>query len=203
MGERESQRSSRAMQPALERCLAQAEHSRGLRGRQPLDVSQHERRTMIEGQVSDRAIDLAPHFSVLGAIVRAHRVIAHPLAAGNTRLQKPQICSYYRGWRDPDSNRGHHDFQSLRLGRLEARNPRETRTSREPVRRTEVRSLRAFAHTSGDGGDSSPFWQVRSRIQSTTSLRLVSPAATRSTRPASVSTSGRPMRGRWRRGIAR
>ena len=32
-------------------------------------------------------------------------------------------------WRDPDSNRGHHDFQSCGLGWLEARNPWTNRFS--------------------------------------------------------------------------
>ena len=35
----------------------------------------------------------------------------------------PAYLQAFRGWRDPDSNRGHHDFQSLRPRRREARNP--------------------------------------------------------------------------------
>ena len=34
---------------------------------------------------------------------------------GRRAVQEPALCRHFREWRDPDSNRGHHDFQSCAL----------------------------------------------------------------------------------------
>src|SRR5918995_3644903 len=38
-----------------------------------------------------------------------------PASADGPAREKPPACSEISGWRDPDSNRGHHDFQSCAL----------------------------------------------------------------------------------------
>jgi hypothetical protein len=41
----------------------------------------------------------------------------------STRSEKGPLCSAFREWRDPDSNRGHHDFQDSTRKSLTRRNP--------------------------------------------------------------------------------
>ena len=47
----------------------------------------------------------------LGLCALPWRVVAH--FCGPPLRQKYPICRYFLRWRDPDSNRGHHDFQQL------------------------------------------------------------------------------------------
>jgi hypothetical protein len=45
-------------------------------------------------------------------------------------VEEPADCSYFRRWRDPDSNRGHHDFQGLAVRSARLRETWKTRCSR-------------------------------------------------------------------------
>jgi hypothetical protein len=95
---------------------------------------------------------LLPGVEALWALPRPTRLATRPqLPRTSTDLQ-----DFFR-WRDPDSNRGHHDFQSLRPGRFGPRNHWKTRVLRDTAPAADVRSLRAFPRDSGDGTPLVPY----------------------------------------------
>lgn len=63
------------MQAALECPLAQPKDGSGLRCREPLDVAQHERRPVIDGQRAYRAVQLTAQIALLGTGLGALRVV--------------------------------------------------------------------------------------------------------------------------------
>jgi hypothetical protein len=67
----------------------------------------------------------------------------------------------FRGWRDPDSNRGHHDFQSLRPRRREARNPWKQAVPARRARDGDVSNLQVYRRDSGDGWPPIPLLSAR------------------------------------------
>jgi hypothetical protein len=84
-------------------------------------------------------------------------------------------------------------FSVVRSWRLrDAKSLENKRFSRDMRSMANVAICGLFPAIQEMTGGPSPFWRVRSRIHSTTSSWLVSPPATRSTMPASVSTSGGP-----------
>jgi hypothetical protein len=50
----------------------------------------------------------------LGLCVPSWRVVAHFVRRPRDRIYP--ICRYFLRWRDPDSNRGHQDFQGVASG---------------------------------------------------------------------------------------
>jgi len=64
------------MQPTLERRLAQTEHSGGLRGREALDIAQHQGRALIDRQPGDRGVEGASQVRALGAVGGLDRTVA-------------------------------------------------------------------------------------------------------------------------------
>src|SRR5438876_8435027 len=65
--------------------------------------------------------------------------------------------SGFSQWRDPDSNRGHHDFRACGLDLRKGEIPGDQAVLGGSRSATEVRNLRTFPPDSGDGALSSPF----------------------------------------------
>ena len=70
-----------------------------------------------------------------------------PVAFGRARrTKKALLCRAFWEWRDPDSNRGHHDFQKAVSQHLKARKYLQNRHNRTcDCHVTIVRNMRAFS----------------------------------------------------------
>jgi len=93
----------------------------------------------------------------LGSGHMAQSVAQSRPTSSRPRKQKPRrdVLAAFE-WRDPDSNRGHHDFQLLPPSGPQARNPWKPRSFGKQEQRSEVRNLQTFPEDSGNGGHVRP-----------------------------------------------
>jgi hypothetical protein len=99
----------------------------------------------------DDAIDAAPdvdrivHDLLETMMPDRSRAAFEPIWGRADPTSKSATLQAFRGWRDPDSNRGHHDFQERSPRQCSARNPCRQASSGESLQRQNCRNLRTFA----------------------------------------------------------
>ena len=115
---------------------------------------------------------------------------SHP---ARRKVRDPAAIGLCGRWRDPDSNRGHHDFQSLRRARPRARNPWKTSASAATHTRRRCQEFAGLSARFRGWLASHPLFQPA--VAQTVPVCVARPRRSRSPRVASLRSRKRPYRG--------